>query len=449
MGPRDDRAGASARTAFAEAICPEQPARRAAGAPRGPPRGSVMHRCAGRARCPRASARRHAGGPPRRRGSAPGRSPAAERLCSSRTKRSTARPRSASAIPGPPSATVSRIRSPSPCARHHDLGRRAVAPSRRGAAYLMALSTRLASAWLTSSRLPCTVAAAGASTLSVSPRRRPAARRVRRRRARSRRRRSRSCCRGAWPDSARAIISSALKVRISPSDSSIVVFERGAVLRFVLGQCAAPPRQRLRSRVSGVLRSCAMLSETSLRPCISASMRSSMALRLSASRSSSSPVPAIGSRPDRSPAMMVRVVSVMASTRLSTRRVDEEAAGDAQHDHDRERPAAGRQHDVVQPLALLEIAADQQPEAAGQLEHPHQRVVLGGVRVVEPAVDGLGPAGRVENARSASEPTLPASPSPAERGDQIEARPRPARARVDRRRPAAGCRRAGTARRGR
>ena len=32
-------------------------------------------------------------------------------------------------------------------------------------------------------------------------------------------------------------------------------------------------------------------------------------------------MPAIGRRPDRSPSMMVRVVSVIASTRLSTRRV--------------------------------------------------------------------------------------------------------------------------------
>ena len=54
----------------------------------------------------------------------------------------------------------------------------------------------------------------------------------------------------AWPDSARAIISSALKVRISASDSSIVRFQRRAVLRFVLGGAqrllgaVAQPRER-------------------------------------------------------------------------------------------------------------------------------------------------------------------------------------------------------------
>src|SRR5262245_64054740 len=39
------------------------------------------------------------------------------------------------------------------------------------------------------------------------------------------------------------------------------------------------------------------------------------------SRSSSSPVPAIGKRSVRSPCMIVCAVSVMASTRLSTRRM--------------------------------------------------------------------------------------------------------------------------------
>ena len=38
-------------------------------------------------------------------------------------------------------------------------------------------------------------------------------------------------------------------------------------------------------------------------------------------------------------------------------------------------PAA--MHDVVEPLALLEVAADQQAEAARKLEHPHQRAMLG------------------------------------------------------------------------
>ena len=63
-----------------------------------------------------------------------------------------------------------------------------------------------------------------------------------------------------------------------------------------------------------------MLSDTSRKPFISASIRSSMALRLTPSRSNSSPERPTGNRPDRSPAMMVREVSVMASTRYRTRR---------------------------------------------------------------------------------------------------------------------------------
>ena len=96
--------------------------------------------------------------------------------------------------------------------------------------------------------------------------------------------------------------------------------------------------------------------------------------------------------------MMVRVVSVMASTRCSTRRVDEEAAGEPEHDDQRDRPLAGGEDDVVEPLALLEIAADQQAKAARQLEHAHQRVMLGAFRIVEAAIDGLGPAGVFEHA---------------------------------------------------
>ena len=37
------------------------------------------------------------------------------------------------------------------------------------------------------------------------------------------------------------------------------------------------------------------------------------------------------------------------------------APGETQHDHDRHRPAAGRQHDVVQALTLFEIAPHARP----------------------------------------------------------------------------------------
>src|ERR1700716_1600152 len=98
--------------------------------------------------------------PPWRRATAearlrPNPEPGFERLCSSRTKRSTARPRSASGMPWAPSATASRIRSPSPTALTTISAAAPFAPpAPSGAPYLMALSTRLASARLMRSRFP-------------------------------------------------------------------------------------------------------------------------------------------------------------------------------------------------------------------------------------------------------------------------------------------------------
>ena len=185
---------------------------------------------------------------PRHRGreAQPKPEPGSERLCSSRTKRSTTRAavrlRNARAAVGDAEQdAVAFAAAPRPArsARRRHRPRRA-----SGRAYLIALSTRLASAWLTSSRLPLhrrRSASPRPSARGPSPR--PAARRVRRRRARSRRRRTRPSSSRACPDSARAIISSALKVRISSSDSSIVAFQRRAVVGFVLARCAAPPRR--------------------------------------------------------------------------------------------------------------------------------------------------------------------------------------------------------------
>ena len=95
-----------------------------------------------------------------------------------------------------------------------------------------------------------------------------------------------------------------------------------------------------------------------------------------------------------------------------------------------DRPLAGGQDDVVEPLALLEIAADQQPEAARQLEHPHQRVMLGAFGIVEPAIDRFGPADVLQHAL-AQQADIAGEPVAAERRDEIEARSRPPRPRVD------------------
>ena len=44
---------------------------------------------------------------------------------------------------------------------------------------------------------------------------------------------------------------------------------------------------------------------------------------------------------------------------------DEKSAGEAKHDHQRDRPAPGVDNDVIEPLALIEIAADEQAKSAG------------------------------------------------------------------------------------
>ena len=95
--------------------------------------------------------------------------PGCERLCSSRTKRSVARWRSASSgMPGPLSATDKRI---SPDARDSATRTRgfASAPGESLAEYLMALSTMLDSAWPISSRLPVTTKLPATSASSFTP----------------------------------------------------------------------------------------------------------------------------------------------------------------------------------------------------------------------------------------------------------------------------------------
>ena len=87
-----------------------------------------------------------------------------------RTNRSTTRARSASGMPGPRSATVRTTRSPVRRAPTTiSAGGFSPEPSAAGRAYLIALSTRLASAWLSSSRLPFSVAGSGASARSARP----------------------------------------------------------------------------------------------------------------------------------------------------------------------------------------------------------------------------------------------------------------------------------------
>ena len=169
-----------------------------------------------------------------------------------------------------------------------------------------------------------------------------------------------------------------------------------------------------------------MLSETSFSPIISASMRSSMALRFSARRSSSSPLRPTGRRPERSPAMMRWVVPVMASIRCSTRRAtkmppprpstmttsSDHCAALATMPNSRRRSSRSRPTSRRKPLVEFGDA--------------HQRAVIGGVLLVEPAIRRLGPARRGHHARR-QRVDIAAERLARRRGDEIEVGARPQR----------------------
>jgi len=91
------------------------------------------------------------------------------------------------------------------------------------------------------------------------------------------------------------MVSSASNTRISASDSAMIP-PKAARVSSALASAREISSARLRNLVSGVLRSCAILSDTSRKPVISSPMRASIALRFSARRSSSSPAPVSSSR---------------------------------------------------------------------------------------------------------------------------------------------------------
>ena len=168
--------------------------------------------------------------------------PGRERAPSSRTKRSSTRARSSGGMPGPRSATSSDDGSAARARRHDDrpVSSRRPRPSIRA----RHISAHCRSDWRSPGRSvrDCPRPSAAARRRRSARRRPPRrpARRVRRRWRPSRRRRRRSRRPRSAPASARAIISSALKTLISPSDSSIVRLERGAI-----GRCIAAEAQRL------------------------------------------------------------------------------------------------------------------------------------------------------------------------------------------------------------
>ena len=90
----------------------------------------------------------------------------------------------------------------------------------------------------------------------------------------------------------------------------------------------------------------------------------------------------------------------------------EDAAADAEHDDDQQRPLRGFGDDAEQPPPLLEVAADQQAETVGEFGDAHQRAMIaryparraGDSAVSDQPVEAITPG--------ASEPTLPPNALP-------------------------------------
>ena len=92
-----------------------------------------------------------------------------------------------------------------------------------------------------------------------------------------------------------------------------------------------PRSSRIRTRVSGVRRSCAMSSPTPASLWISVSISSSMPLTMPASLSNGSSSPCVGRRCRRSPATMRRTRSLTSSTRRMARRLSSTPVPIARH----------------------------------------------------------------------------------------------------------------------
>ena len=213
----------------------------------------------------------------------------------------------------------------------------------------------------------------------------------------------------------------------------MVAFQRGAVFGLALGRCAAPSFGAIaqtRERRLEIVRD------------IVGDLLQAMHQRLDALKHDvevfRQPVELIAGTGDRQPLAEIAGHDGAGGFRHRIDAAkhaagDEQPAGQPQHDHDGDRPASGGDDNVIEPLALIEIAADQQSEAAGKLEHACQRVVLGtfrGLGFVEPVIGGLGPARIVEDA-GLQRGDVSGQRLAGIGGDEIKARARAARTRID------------------
>ncbi len=239
------------------------------------------------------------------------------------------------------------------------------------------------------------------------------------------------CLAQACPDSAREIINSASKVRMRLSDSSIVRSSARGRSASVSDFARSASSARLRSRVSGVFRSCAILSETCLRPPIRFSMRPSMALRLFASRSNSSPEPVTARRPPKSPRMICSEVAVIESIRFITRRVTKTPPpipSTTTTTTDQCAAVTTICRTAARRSSMSRPTSTRKPPDAGDA---HQRTVVVLLCFVDPPIGNLRPALAAHHA-GRQRADIAGDALPRRRGHEIEIGARPQRAILDR-----------------
>ena len=68
---------------------------------------------------------------------------------------------------------------------------------------------------------------------------------------------------------------------------------------------------------------------------------------------------------------------------------NKDAAAEAKHDHDQQRPLCRIRDNAEQPPPFVQIAPDQKPEATGQFGDAYQCAMISGVLLVQPPVGGF------------------------------------------------------------
>ena len=110
---------------------------------------------------------------------------------------------------------------------------------------------------------------------------------------------------------------------------------------------------------------------------------------------------------------------------------NKDTAAEAKHDHDQQRPLRRIRDNAKQPPPFVQIAPDQETEAAGQFGDAHQCAMIGGVLLVKPPVGGFGPARFRHHARC-QRADIAGERLSRRRGHKVEIGARPQRAVLER-----------------